>query len=55
VVQNRIGCANPVAFRIADTCTNRLTRLTGKQQSAVKTIADDLPLNPVQPVHVLKS
>jgi hypothetical protein len=38
-----------MAFRIADTCTDRLARLTGEQQKAVKTTAFDLQLNPAQP------
>jgi mRNA-degrading endonuclease RelE of RelBE toxin-antitoxin system len=36
-------------FRIADTCTDSLARLTGEQQKAVKTTAFDLQLNPAQP------
>src|ERR1035441_8966752 len=36
-------------FRIADTFTNSLARLTGEEQKAVKTAAFDLQLNPTQP------
>jgi mRNA-degrading endonuclease RelE of RelBE toxin-antitoxin system len=36
-------------FRIADTFTESLARLTGEQQKAVKTTAFDLQLNPAQP------
>ena len=36
-------------FRIADTFTDSLTRLTGQEQKAVKTTAFDLQLNPAQP------
>src|SRR5919106_1330081 len=36
-------------FRIADTFTDSLARLTGEQQKAVKTTAFDLQLNPTQP------
>ncbi len=36
-------------FRIADTFTDSLTRLTGDEQKAVKTTAFDLQLNPVNP------
>ena len=36
-------------FRIADTFTDSLARLTGEEQKAVKTTAFDLQLNPVQP------
>ena len=36
-------------FRIADTFTGSLTRLTGEEQKAVKTTAFDLQLNPAQP------
>jgi hypothetical protein len=42
-------------FRIADTCTDSLTRLTGEPQKAIKTTAYDLPLNPAQPVYVPKT
>ena len=34
-------------FRIADTFTDSLAKLTGKEQKAVKTTAFDLQLNPV--------
>src|ERR1022692_2541767 len=36
-------------FRIADTFTASLTKLTGDEQKAVKTAAFDLQLNPAQP------
>ena len=36
-------------FRIADTFTNSLVRLTGEEQKAVKMAAFDLQLNPAQP------
>ena len=36
-------------FRIADTFTYSLARLTGKEQKAAKTTAFDLQLNPAQP------
>jgi mRNA-degrading endonuclease RelE of RelBE toxin-antitoxin system len=36
-------------FRIADTFTDSLARLTGEEQKAVKTIAFDLQMNPVNP------
>ena len=36
-------------FRIADTFTDSLARLTGKEQKAVKTTAFDLQLNPANP------
>jgi hypothetical protein len=36
-------------FRIADTFTDRLARLTGEPHKAVNTTAFDLPLNPAQP------
>ena len=36
-------------FRIADTFTASLARLTGDEQKAVKTTAFDLQLNPAQP------
>jgi len=38
-----------VDFRIADTFTDSLTRLTGGEQKAVKTTAFDLQLNPADP------
>ena len=36
-------------FRIADTFTDSLARLTGDEQKAAKTTAFDLQLNPVSP------
>src|SRR5260221_273068 len=36
-------------FRIADTFTDSLTRLTGDEQKAVKTTAFDLQINPTNP------
>src|SRR5438132_9765684 len=36
-------------FRIADTFTDSLARLTGDEQKAVKTTAFDLQLNPINP------
>ena len=36
-------------FRIADTFTGSLARLTGEEQKAAKTTAFDLQLNPSQP------
>ena len=36
-------------FRIADTFTDSLARLTGEEQKAVKTAAFDLQLNPASP------
>jgi DNA recombination protein RmuC len=36
-------------FRIADTFTDSLARLTGEEQKAVKTTAFDLQLNPINP------
>ena len=36
-------------FRIADTFTDSLGRLTGDEQKAVKTTAFDLQMNPAQP------
>jgi mRNA-degrading endonuclease RelE of RelBE toxin-antitoxin system len=36
-------------FRIADTFTDRLARLSGDEQKAVKTTAFDLQLNPANP------
>jgi len=38
-----------VDFRIADTFTDSLARLTGEEQKAVKTTAFDLQLNPANP------
>lgn len=36
-------------FRIADTFTDSLSKLTGDEQKAVKTAAFDLQLNPANP------
>ena len=36
-------------FRIADTFTDSLSKLTGQEQKAVKTTAFDLQLNPANP------
>ncbi len=36
-------------FRIADTFTDSLAKLTGDEQNAVKTTAFDLQLNPTRP------
>lgn len=36
-------------FRIADTFTDSLARLTGDEQKAVKTTAFDLQMNPASP------
>jgi hypothetical protein len=36
-------------FRIADTFTDSLARLTGEEQKAAKTTAFDLQLNPANP------
>jgi len=36
-------------FRIADTFTDSLARLTGQEQKAVKTTAFDLQLDPTNP------
>lgn len=36
-----------MGFRIADTFTDSLAKLTGEEQKAVKTTAFDLQLNPV--------
>jgi len=38
-----------VEFRIADTFTDSLAKLTGDEQKAVKTAAFDLQLNPAHP------
>ena len=38
-----------IEFRIADTFTDSLAKLTGKGQKSVKTTAFDLQLNPAQP------
>ena len=40
---------NVMEFRIADTFTDSLARLTGDEQKAVKTTAFDLQLNPANP------
>lgn len=40
---------NPMEFRIADTFSESLARLTGEEQKAVKTTAFDLQLNPANP------
>ena len=37
---------HPMDFRIADTFTDSLARLTGEEQKAVKTTAFDLQVNP---------
>ena len=36
-------------FRIADTFTDSLAKLTGEEQKSVKTAAFDLQLNPANP------
>ena len=36
-------------FRIADTFTDSLAKLTGEEQKAVKTTAFDLQINPANP------
>ena len=36
-------------FRIADTFTDSLARLTGKEQTSTKTTAFDLQMNPASP------
>ena len=36
-------------FRIADTFTDSLNKLTGQEQKAVKTTAFDLQMNPAHP------
>ncbi len=36
-------------FRIADSFTDSLARLTGEEQKAVKTTAFDLQMNPAAP------
>ncbi len=40
-----------MVFRIADTFTDSLARLTGEEQKAVKTTAFDLQVNPESPSH----
>lgn len=42
-------------FRIADTVTNSLARLTDEEQKAVKTTAFDLRINPANPGMSLKA
>jgi hypothetical protein len=37
-----------MSFRIADTFTDSLARLTGEEQKAVKTTAFDLQFNPAE-------
>jgi len=44
-----MGCS--VHFRIADSFTDGLARLTGDEQKAAKTTALDLQLNPFNPVN----
>lgn len=39
----------PMDFRVADTFTNRLARLTDNEQKVVKTTAFDLQINPANP------
>ena len=41
--------ASEIAFRIADTFTGSLAKLTGEEQKAVKTTAFDLQMNPAHP------
>ncbi len=41
--------SDPMNFRIADTSTYSLAKLTGKEQKQVKTTAFDLQLNPANP------
>src|SRR5271156_5614369 len=41
--------ASFMEFRIADTFTHSLARLTGEEQKAVKTTAFDLQINPANP------
>ncbi len=45
------GLSARMEFRIADTFTDSLARLTGDEQKAVKTTAFDLQLNPASPGH----
>ena len=40
-------------FRIADTFTDSLNRLTGEEQKAVKTTAFDLQMNPANAGHMV--
>lgn len=44
-----VGLFDAMDFRIADTFTDSLARLTNDEQKAVKTTAFDLQLNPVSP------
>ena len=44
-----------VNFRIADTFTDSLARLTGDEQKAIKTTAFDLQLNPASPGMISES
>ena len=48
---DRAASLTPLAmdFRIADTFTDSLCRLTGDEQKAVKTSAFDLQINPANP------
>lgn len=48
-VTERTGDQREAEFRIADTFTGSLARLTGDEQKAVKTAAFDLQLNPANP------
>jgi hypothetical protein len=41
---------NQMEFRIADTFTDSLARLTSEEQKAVKTTAFNLQMNPAQPI-----
>src|SRR5207247_3344993 len=43
------GVSGTMEFRIADTFTDGLARLTGDEQKAVKTTAFDLQLDPANP------
>jgi hypothetical protein len=49
VVQRRIGCAHPLACRLADTVPDRLARRTGEPPNAFNTTAVDLHLHPAHP------
>ena len=44
-----LECEAILEFRIADTFTDSLSKLTGEEQKAVKTTAFDLQMNPAQP------
>jgi len=44
-----LGEGNSMEFRIADTFTDSLAKLTGDEQKSVKTAAFDLQLNPAHP------